>query len=205
MTLAGLLVFVAAYALAVASPGPGIAALVARVLARGTRGVPAFVAGFVAGDLVWFAVAAGGLALVAQAVEGVSAAVRWAGAAYLAWLAVRFWTAPARPFEAEPADGAREGGWRLFATGFAITLGNPKAVVFFLALLPTVVDLPSLTLPGAAGIAAAMVAVLAVVLSAYALAAARARRLFRSARAVRALNAGAGAAMAGAAAVVATR
>jgi threonine/homoserine/homoserine lactone efflux protein len=205
MTLAGLLVFVAAYALAVASPGPGIAALVARVLARGTRGVPAFVAGFVAGDLVWFAVAAGGLALVAQAVEGVFAAVRYAGAAYLAWLAFRFWTAPARPFEAAPADGAAEGGWRLFATGLAITLGNPKAVVFFLALLPTVVDLPSLTPLGAAEIAAAMVAVLVVILSAYALAAARARTLFRSARAVRALNVGAGAAMAGAAAAVATR
>ena len=62
--IAHLVVFAAIYAAAVASPGPGIAALVARVLAEGTRGNGAFVAGFIVGDLIWFAVA-GGFALVA--------------------------------------------------------------------------------------------------------------------------------------------
>jgi hypothetical protein len=62
--LSSLALFAAIYAVAVASPGPGIAALVARVLSRGTGGMPAFVAGFVVGDLAWFAVAAKGFALV---------------------------------------------------------------------------------------------------------------------------------------------
>jgi threonine/homoserine/homoserine lactone efflux protein len=52
MSLAGLLVFSTAYALAVASPGPGIAAVVAQVLGRGWRAAPPQIAGILAGDLV---------------------------------------------------------------------------------------------------------------------------------------------------------
>jgi len=54
MSLYGLLVFSAVYMLAVATPGPGVAAVVARSLAKGTHGAPAFIAGFVVGDLIWF-------------------------------------------------------------------------------------------------------------------------------------------------------
>ncbi len=61
MTLTGLLVFAVAYAMAVASPGPGIAAIVARALGNGMRGMGAFILGFVAGDLTLFLVAAFGL------------------------------------------------------------------------------------------------------------------------------------------------
>ena len=53
MTFPGFLLFAATYTLAVASPGPGIAALVAQVLARGVAGIWAFIAGMVLGDLIW--------------------------------------------------------------------------------------------------------------------------------------------------------
>jgi len=58
MSMYGLLAFCVAYVLAVASPGPGVAAILARSLGHGMRGAPAFVAGFLVGDLVWFFVAA---------------------------------------------------------------------------------------------------------------------------------------------------
>ena len=92
MTIYGLAVFSLVYALAVASPGPGIAAVAARSLVRGTRGAPAFVAGFVIGDLVWFTVAVTGLAALAQTASAVFAAIKYAGAAYLLYLAWRMWT-----------------------------------------------------------------------------------------------------------------
>jgi threonine/homoserine/homoserine lactone efflux protein len=57
MSLYGLLVFALVYALAVATPGPAVAALIARVLGRGTHGMAAFVAGLMLGDLVWFTLA----------------------------------------------------------------------------------------------------------------------------------------------------
>ena len=51
MAVSGLAVFCVAYALAVAAPGPGIAAIVARVLTHGSAGAVSFVVGFVVGDL----------------------------------------------------------------------------------------------------------------------------------------------------------
>jgi len=204
MTLTGLLLFSAAYATAVISPGPGVAALVARVLARGLRGAPAFIAGFLIGDLVWFTVAATGLALLAQTFAMVFLAVKYAGAAYLLYLAWRLWTAPAAAGEIAAAAPS-ERPLRLFLGSLSLTLGNPKPIIFFLAILPTVVDLTRLDRGGFAEIAALMAVILTVILGGYALAAAYARRLFTSARAIRAVNRGTGAVMAGAAIAIAAR
>ncbi len=204
LDLAGLFVFATVYTAAVASPGPGVAAVVARVLGRGTGGVAAFIAGFVAGDLVWFAVAVTGLAVLAQTFHGVFLAIKYAGVAYLLHLAWKLWTAPAGGMDVE-AVGTREKPLRLFLAGLALTLGNPKVILFFLALLPTIVDLGRLDAVGFAEIGALIAAILSTVLGCYALAAGRARRLFTSPRAMRLVNRGTGAVMAGAAGAVATR
>jgi threonine/homoserine/homoserine lactone efflux protein len=204
LDLAGLLVFAAAYLMATASPGPGVAAVVARTLARGPAGSGFFIAGFVLGDLVCFAMAASGLALLAETFAALFTAIRYAGAAFLLFLAWRLWTAPAvRAADAPPPRPER--GARLVLAGLAITLGNPKVIVFFLALLPTVLDLGALSLGGFAGIALLSATILTGVLAAYTAAAARARLLLSSPRAVRAVNRGSGAAMAGAAVAVAAR
>lgn len=203
MTFASLALFAAIYAVAVASPGPGIAALVARVLARGTRGVVAFAAGFIVGDLVWFAVAAGGFALVAQAYAPLFVFVRYAGALYLAYLAFRAWTARIDVLDAGPV--LDEGRLRLFAGGLVITLGNPKVILFFLALLPTAVDLDRVGPTGLAELSVTIVVVLGGILALYVAAAARARRLMTSVRARRLVNRASGTVMAGAACAIAAR
>jgi threonine/homoserine/homoserine lactone efflux protein len=214
MNLDSLLVFCAAYLLAVASPGPGIAALVARVLATGLRGVPAFIAGFVAGDLIWFSLAVAGLAALAQTMGWLFLAIKWAGILYLLWLAWRMWTAPvAVPSGAEGTSPAAapastrsvDGTWRSFAGGLALTLGNPKVMVFFMALLPAVLDIHALDAEGFIAVALVISVVLICVLAAYALAAARARRLFTWPRAMRLLNRATAGVMAMAAASIATR
>ena len=140
MTLAGLLVFAAAYALAVASPGPGIAAVVGQVLGRGIRAAPALVAGILIGDLIWFTCAALGLAALAQAYAGIFLAIKWVGVAYLAFLAWKMWTSPVDALQAS-ADRKDISHVQLFISGLSLTLGNPKAIAFFMALLPAIVDL----------------------------------------------------------------
>jgi threonine/homoserine/homoserine lactone efflux protein len=173
------------------------------VLGRGSHGAPAFIAGFVTGALIWFTIAATGLAVLAAAFAGVFVAIRFAGAAYLLYLAWKLWTAPVRPLDGARASPEHRG--RLFLTGVAINLGNPKVIVFFLALLPTVVDLSNLTPFGFTELALIIAAIAAGVLSAYALAAARARRLFTSPRSLRWINRGSGAVMAGAAVTIVAR
>ena len=198
-----LLVYAAAYLAVLILPGPGVTAVVARVLARGMQGTPAFIAGFVAGSLAWFAIAATGLAVLAASFAVVFVVIRYAGAAYLLYLAWKLWRAPARTMD---AGSATSDGWvRLFLTGAAINLGNPKVIVFFLALLPTVVDLGQLTPLGFGELALVTGAIASSVLSTYALVAARARRLFTTPRAVRIVNRGSAVVMAGTAATIATR
>jgi len=204
VTLAGLLAFCAVYALAVATPGPGIAAIIARSLAHGFRGAPAFVAGFLIGDLVWFGIAATGLAALARTAATVFIAIKWAGVAYLLYLAWKLWTAPAERV-AVAAEDERQHGWRAFVASLMLTLANPKAILFFLALLPTVIDLASMNVVRFLEISLAIAIVLPAVLFSYVFLAARARDMFTTPKAVRRLNRSSGVAMAGAAVVIATR
>jgi threonine/homoserine/homoserine lactone efflux protein len=204
MSIAGLATFSIAYLIAVATPGPGVAAVIARSLARGLQGVVPFVAGFLIGDLLWFAAAAGGLATLAHTARVAFVVVKYLGAAYLLYLSYRLWTSPAASL-APQASAREQNAWQLFIGSLTLTLGNPKTMIFFLALLPSVIPLEHLKLAGYGEVAVAIVAILPLTLGAYALVAARARRLLVSARAVRALNRSSGTIMAAAAVAVATR
>jgi threonine/homoserine/homoserine lactone efflux protein len=204
MDLTGLLVFATALFLAAASPGPGIAAIVARVLGRGTRGAFAFTAGVAVGDVVWLTLAIAGLAVLAQTFYGVFLVIKWLGVAYLVYLAWGMWRAPTDAREIE-ADTRRERPATLFLAGLAVTMGNPKVMIFYLALLPTILDLARVTVLGYMELVLVTLSVLAVVFGLYITLAVRARRLFTSPRAMRLINRGSATAMAGAAAWVASR
>ena len=95
MTLSSLLLFAAVYFAAVATPGPGVAALIARVLGQGLKGLAPFIAGYFVGDMIWLMLATTGLAVIAKTFASVFIAIKFAGAAYLLVLAWRMATAPA--------------------------------------------------------------------------------------------------------------
>jgi threonine/homoserine/homoserine lactone efflux protein len=203
MDLASLLIFAGALFVAAGSPGPSIAALVARVVSRGVGGVLPFLAAMWIGEAIWLSLAVFGLAFVAQSFHLVFVAIKWLGVAYLCWLAWRMWTAPV-----EIRDGALprdDSPVRLFLAGMAVTLGNPKIMMFYLALLPTIVDLGAVTLLGWAELTLTMAVVLIAIDLGWVLAAGQARRLLRSARAVRIANRVSAGTMAGAAAAIAAR
>jgi len=199
-----LLVFGMALFIAAATPGPGIAAIVARVLGRGTQGALAFSAGVAVGDVVWLTLAVVGLSALAQMFHEVFLAIKYAGAAYLLYLAYRLWTAPVEP--AAAGAGARgEHPLKLFFAGLAVTMGNPKVMVFYLALLPSLLDIAGMTVVGYAELVLVTLSVLGLVFAGYIGLATRARRLFTSPKALRRINRGTGAVMAGAAAAIAAR
>src|SRR5260221_8839921 len=192
-----LVTFALALSLAVATPGPGAAVVIGRALGVGFRGALPMVLGLVVGDLTYLALACLGMAALAQSFGTLFTVVRFAGAFYLLYLAYRMWTAD--PAAKAVTASAADRPVRTFLTGLSVTLGNPKVVVFYLALLPTFIDLGRLALPGMAELMAICLLVLTAIMGCYAFAAARARALFQSPRATRLFNRGAGSVMAGAA------
>lgn len=198
-----MLIFAGALFVAAGSPGPSIAALVARVLTGGWRGVLPFLAAMWIGEAIWLSLAVWGLAVLAESLHLVFTAIKYLGVAYLLYLAWRMWTAPVE--QREEALPRQKTAGKLFAAGMAVTLGNPKIMVFYLALLPSIIDLASVTLLGWAELTATMLIVLTVIDFAWAAAATQARKALRSRRAVQAANRVSATVMAGAAAAIAAR
>jgi threonine/homoserine/homoserine lactone efflux protein len=194
-----LVAFTIAYAIAVIVPGPGVAAVVARALGGGFSNAVPMIGGILAGDLAYFTFAIFGLAALAAWFEPVLIIVRWAGAFYLLYVAWRFWTA--RP-GSEQMKPRREDPWKTFLSGFSLTLGNPKTIVFFVSLLPTVIPLGGLSPLAILQLTGIVVVVLIGVCSSYALLASAAREFFRSPVALGRLNKTAGLMMATAAGFV---
>jgi threonine/homoserine/homoserine lactone efflux protein len=203
MELSAVLIFAVALIVNAGSPGPSVAALVARVIARGMQGVIPFLAAMWIGEALWLAAAIFGLAVIAKTFYWGFVVVKYCGIAYLGYLAWKMWNAPATLGERGlPEDTSP---FRLFMTGLAITLGNPKIMVFYLALLPTIVDLGHVTTVGWAELTLVMFAVLAAIDLSYALLAHTARTFIRNVRAVKIANRSSAVLMGGAAAVMATR
>lgn len=202
MTAAALMGFALALIVAAGSPGPSIAALVARVITGGLREVLPFLAAMWIGEAIWLTVAVAGLAVVAQAFAIVFVVIKLVGVGYLLWLAWRMWTTAAGVASEQLPAGQKP--WRMFLAGMAITLGNPKIMVFYLAVVPSLLDLGHLTLAAWAELTLTMLIVLIAIDLGWALAAARARCLLKNRRAVRAANRASATLMIGAAAVIAT-
>jgi threonine/homoserine/homoserine lactone efflux protein len=203
MSLTTLLIFAGALLMAAGSPGPSIAALVARVLSRGPRDVLPFLAAMWIGEGIWLTCAVAGLAAVAETFHAAFVVIKWLGVAYLLYLAWKMWFAPAGDGEAELPEA--RSGIKLFLAGLTVTLGNPKIMMFYVALLPAIIDLGAVTVLGWAELVATMFVVLVVIDLAWVLLAARARLFLRSPRAVRIANRISAGTMAGAAAAIAAR
>jgi threonine/homoserine/homoserine lactone efflux protein len=113
--------------------------VVAQGLAQGTRASICSNLGILAGNLVYFTLSATGLGIVLLASYDLFFAIKWIGAAYLIWLGVaallKKSSAPTTPSRAH-----RSSAPRLFVNGLVLQLANPKALLFFTALLPQFID-----------------------------------------------------------------
>lgn len=204
MTLAGFLTYAGALAIAAAIPGPGIVAIVARALGSGFRSSVFMAFGLIIGDLVYLTAVISGLALLAQTFGTAFLVIKWAGVAYLAWLAWTFWSSgiTAEKVNAAPS---RDGAFASVLSGLLVTLGNPKVMVFYIAITPTIIDIATISLADYGVLVAITAMVLLVVLVPYLVLAAKARWFLATPRALKALNRSAAAIMAGAAAAIAVR
>ena len=130
-----ILPFLAAVSLIELTPGPNMGWLAIVAMGQGRIAGFAAVAGVTLGLTVWMAASAFGLTSVLLAFPWLYQVVRWSGVLFLIWLGWEAWSGAGRPTAVEARDPETLRG--LFLRGLTGNLLNPKAAVFYVALLPT--------------------------------------------------------------------
>jgi threonine/homoserine/homoserine lactone efflux protein len=134
MTAEILLAFALTSALIEMTPGPNMAYLALLAATEGRRAGFAAVSGVALGLALVGLLAAFGVAALISASEPLYQALRWGGVAYLLWLAWDGWRGGEATAEHAPLGST---DWRYFRRGLITNLLNPKAAVFYIAVLPT--------------------------------------------------------------------
>ena len=182
MTLAVWLGFLAASILIAVTPGPGAVISMSTGMRHGYWSALMAILGLQAAILVHLAIVALGLGAVLAASESAFFLIKILGAAYLVWLGIQKWRAPAIPIDANVPTVRRKG---LFLQGVLVNLTNPKAIVFIAALVPQFVDPAQPQLQQYLLIAATLCATDLAVMSGYALAAVHLGRWLHDPAAIR--------------------
>lgn len=150
------------------TPGPAVLFVVGQALWRGPSAAMRATMAVNAVNLLYFALSALGLAAVLAASHTAFLVMKWAGAAYLVFLGLK---AIRESFRTSGDGQAAVPAGRPFVDGAIVQLSNPKAVLFFVAILPQFIDPLRPAAPQMAILAATMVAVETIVLTGYSLAA----------------------------------
>lgn len=195
-TIAPFITYVIALGIAAAIPGPGVAAVIGRALGAGARSSLPFILGLAFGDVLFLTVAVLGLSALASAASEIFFIVKLAGGLYLLYLAWKFWTA--ETVSTEVTRAVAQNPWIAALSGLAVTLGNPKTLVFYLALLPNVLDLGAVGLMDWLALSVLTMMVLVLVLIPYAALASHLRVTLTRPAALKRLNRGAAALIGGA-------
>lgn len=143
MTIESSLTFLLAIFIFGITPGPGVFAILSRALASGASACFSLALGMVISDIIYLVLACYGLATLADHWSEAFTVIRFCGAAYLIYLGVKMWGGPA---------GNNHGNKDLkvksnlsFLQGFLISASNPKVILFYIAFLPTFMDLSALS------------------------------------------------------------
>ena len=129
-----LIAFALAAALLTITPGLDTAMVLRTAAVEGPRTAALAALGIILGCLAWGAAVALGLGVLLAASSFAYTVLKWAGAAYLAWLGIKLILQPRSQFDLGAANGAPRGDW--LARGFLNNLLNPKIGVFYVSFLP---------------------------------------------------------------------
>ena len=180
------------------TPGPGVFALLARSLASGVKPCVGLALGMAVSDVIYLILACFGLAVIAEQWAELFMIIRIAGAFYLLYLGWKMWNASPEASLQNGADDVTFTAAKGLLQGFLISASNPKVIFFYIAFLPTIMDLNSLT-PSDISLASGITLLgIMMGLMTIAICASSARRFFTSTRAVKGLNRTSGGIMIGA-------
>ncbi len=179
--------FAASWAISI-SPGAGAVAAMSAGLTHGFRRGYLTTLGLVLGIWTQIVIVGVGLGALVATSATAFAVIKWAGVAYLVWLGIQQWRAPARPIAQASTDAVPQRARDLIVRGWIINALNPKGTVFLLAVVPQFLDLSQPLAPQYGVIALTLGFTDLVVMAGYTALAARLLRTLKSTAHVRALN-----------------
>jgi threonine/homoserine/homoserine lactone efflux protein len=200
--LSSVLLFALVFGISAFTPGPDTMTIFSRALSGGRFAAVPYTFGVVLAKLTLLTLVVLGLAAIAKVFGTFFVVLKFAGTAYLIWAGIKMWRSSGT-FQAR--DLGVNVSWNDALTGYALGISNPNAIVFYVAVLPTVVDIHNLNLMMYLALCATLTAVMIVIAAIYAFSADRLRGFMKSAKARRITNQIAGGAMIGSAVLVATR
>jgi threonine/homoserine/homoserine lactone efflux protein len=174
-------------------PDASAMAVAARSISSGFKHGVVVIVGIIVGDLIFILLAIFGLSTLAETRDGFFDVIKYFGATYLVFIGLLLWREKPKEIELE---GIKESSWRSnFICGLLITLGDPKAILFYLSFLPAFVDLSVISFTDIGLILITVIAALCCTKLVYAFMADKSRALFKSSRAKRTINIVAGSVM----------
>jgi homoserine/homoserine lactone efflux protein len=179
--------FAAAWAISL-SPGAGAVAAMSAGLNHGFRRGYTMTFGLVTGIWTQVLVVGVGLGALIAASSLAFAVVKWAGVAYLVWLGIKQWRAPAAPLVAATGEAPLASRRELYLRGWIVNALNPKGTVFLLAVVPQFLDPAQPLLPQYAVIALTLAFTDLVVMAGYTALAARVLRALKAPSHLKAMN-----------------
>ncbi len=127
------------------TPGPVWLALTARTLAYGVASTIPLIIGVALGDMAWSLVAILGLSWVVQTYSGIMIALKWLAVAVFAAMGLLLIRHADKGIDGDNRLN-RPGAWAGFIAGTAAILANPKAILFYMGMLPGFFDITMLTI-----------------------------------------------------------
>lgn len=203
MTLFSALSLFTAMVVLAAIPGPGVIAVMARSVSGGFLHGAVTAIGILLGDYVFIALCLSGLAFIAETMGGAFVAIKYLGAAYLIWMGIGLLRARTAPGTAEPVK--KSSHYANLLIGLATTLGNPKAILFYLSFFPAFLPLEQISGTDVAAILAIATLAIGGVMTGYAWLSARAGAALQKSSGTRSFNLIGGGVLIGGGAVLAAR
>ena len=182
------LAYVAATTLLLIIPGPTIMLVISYAIAEGRRAALSTVIGVGLGDFAAMTLSLAGLGAILATSAELFTLLKWIGAAYLVWLGIKLWRAPAILPSSDGSETEGKSGRAMLTHAFLVTLLNPKGIAFFIAFTPQFLDPAAPLLPQLVIMEATFVTLGVANAAAYAWLASSARDRIRRPAALRTIN-----------------
>ena len=127
-----------------AIPSTSVALVVTRSATLGVTNGFAVVAGIILGDLLFIMLAISGLSVIAETMGSLFAIIKYLGAAYLLWLGISLLKSDSNTVIKVKKTRKKRSLASSFLAGFILTLGDVKAIIFYVSLFPVFIDLSTL-------------------------------------------------------------